>query len=260
MINQPVEGALLAKRRLQYQLRASEMPGAAMLAEILDLCAKGKPCRSAACPVCGRLFQAAAVSAVDHFIREPARALRSRMHATTIVPASGCLMPDALTLGAILQVKAEIEAALTDLNLPPSLVGVEVSFNEDTTGEVEPHWCVHCHGICLDWLSKAQREALRARFPPSPLVRRPTRVEPLDQDIRGRQYPFKSERCRRVTSLVTDDPARAPYRQTKDRPLRPAQAVTLALVEHQLGFEGRLLTHKISREAVLGHLRACRWA
>ena len=255
-INSP-EDADSAKRRLGHQLKTSEAPQAAALTITLGCCSKAKLCRSAACPVCGLAFQAAAVSTVDHFIREPARAIRDRMHALTIVPASGCVPPDALTLEAILQVKAKIAAALADLDLPPSITALEVSFNEDATGEVEPHWCIHGHGLGLDWLSKAQEDGLRAAFPRSRWVKRPIKSEALDQNIRGRQYPFKPERSRRVTDLVTDDPKRGPYRDTRHRPLRPDQAATLALVEHQLGFEGRLLTHKIEREVVLRLLWAC---
>ncbi len=88
-----------------------------------------------------------AVSAVDHFIRVPARSIRSRMHALTIVPADGCIAPDDLTVSEYRRVGAEITTAFERLSLPPSIVGLEVSFNEDLTGKVEPHWSVHGHVI-----------------------------------------------------------------------------------------------------------------
>lgn len=86
-----------ARVRLIGQLRRHNVPGATAVAAVLEACTDTHPCRSAACPLCGLAFQGAAVSIVDRFIRIPARAIRSRMHALTIVPASGCLTPNHLT-------------------------------------------------------------------------------------------------------------------------------------------------------------------
>ena len=248
------------RRSLLYQLRASDEPGAAAVAAILDTCTESKPCRSAACPVCAAAFQQAAVAVVEQHIREPARAIRNRMTALTIVPASGCFAPNDLTVEACERVAAEITTALATLGLPPAVIGFEVSFNEDITGKVEPHWCAHAHTNGLDWLSAAQDAGLRAAFPRSRLVKRPIKYELLDQNPQGRLYPFKAEHVRRVTQLKSDHPEREPYRETKRRELRPWQAVTLALVKHQRGFSGRLLTHGIDAEAVRGQLRGFGWA
>ena len=252
--------AVLAHRRLVNWLRASELQGAAGLAATLETCTTAGPCCSAACPRCGIAFQAAMVGAVDHFIRIPAQAIRGRMTATTIVPAAGCLAPDNLSTEACRTIAEEIVAAYASARLRPSLIGLEVSFNEDETGEVEPHWCVHGHGINLDWLSQAQDHALRAPFPPSQQVSKPVHVVELDCRLSGRQYPWKAERVRRVTFLNRGDGKRAPHRDTRHRALRVQQAVTLALIEHELGYAGRLLSHEIDREALRGHLGASWWA
>src|SRR4051812_5424409 len=87
-----------ARARLIRQLRASDEPGATAVADALDACTDSSPCRNAACPVCGLAFQEAAVSVVEHFIGVPARAVRNRMTAVTIVPASGCLPPDEISV------------------------------------------------------------------------------------------------------------------------------------------------------------------
>lgn len=87
----------------------------------------------------------------------------------------------------------------------------------------------------------------------------PVRIDPLDQRIAAQLYPFKVERFRRVTVLVTDHPTRRPYRDTIYRPLRPDQAVRLALVEHRLSFNRRLLIHGIEEEAIRRHLGALGW-
>lgn len=69
MARDPDAKASLARARLIHQLRASDEPGAAALADIFDACTPAHPCRSAACPVCGPAFQATAVALVDEFIR-----------------------------------------------------------------------------------------------------------------------------------------------------------------------------------------------
>lgn len=260
MAHDPHAKATLARARLIGQLRRSDETGAAAVAAVLAACTNVAPCRSAACPVCGLAFQATAVAVVEQHIRVPARAIRNRMTATTIVPATGCLAPDDLSVETCERVATEITAAFSTLGLPPAVIGFEVSFNEDTTGEVEPHWCPHGHSIGLNWLSAAQEEALRAAFPRTPLVKRPVKFDRLDKNPQGLRYPFKPEHVRRVTELVTDHPARAPYRDSKPRELRPWQAVSLAIVEHRRGFEGRLLTHGIDERVVRQQLQGLGWA
>lgn len=259
MITLPSEAAW-ARRHLTNQLRVSDEPGTAALAAILDTCTGTAPCRSAACPACALAFQQAAVAIVEEHIRTPARAIRNRMTALTIVPAAGCLQPDDLSAEACDRVADEIMAALTTLCLPPTAVGIEVSANEDMTGEVEPHWSAHGHLISLEWLSRAQKAGLRACFPPSRLVKRPIHCVPLDQRLEGRLYPWKPDHVRRVIVIKNDKPERGPYRGTRHRALRPGQAVSLALVEHQRGFGGRLRIHGIDEGAVRERLVAFRWA
>lgn len=242
--------ATLAHQHLIGQLRRSEVEAAAWVAEVLDSCSTERPCRSGACPVCGAAIQEVMVAIGGQFICVPARNVRNRAHALTIVPSTGCVAPDDLTVAVFKQVGAEIAAALARLAYLPTLIGLEASFNEDVTGEVESHWCVHGHTNGVDWPSATQENELKAAFPPSHWVKRPVRLDLLDSRIEGRRYPFKAERFRRVTQLVTDDPVRAPYRDSKHRPLRPWQAVSLAIVEHELGFERRLLTHAIDEAAV----------
>ncbi len=259
MARDPHTKAALAQARLIGQLQRSSEPGAAALAAVLAACTPATPCRSAACPLCGLAFQATAVSLVEEFVRIPARAIRNRMTALTIVPASGIVAPEALSVKDFERVGAEITAAFAAVDLPPTIIGLETSLNEDTTGRFEDHCCVHSHTNQYEWLSEAQTVGLRARFRPSALVRQPVECKPLDQRSEGRDYPFKPERGRRVTVWVTDHPTRAPYRDSKRRPLRPWQAVSLAIVEHRLGFGRRLLTHGIDEQLVRQRLLAAGW-
>ena len=220
MAHNPRTKATLARARLVGQLRRCDELGAAAVAAVLAACTDTHPCRSAACPVCGLAFQATAVALVEEFIRTPAREIRNRMTAITVVPAVGCVPPDALTVADFERVGAQITAAFAALNLPATIIGLEASFNEDTTGHFEDHWCGHTHSIQHDWLSKAQEEGLKDRFPRSRLIRRPVRCDRLDGRDEGRRYPFKPERVRRVHRLG-DGPSRT---STLPRLQAPASA------------------------------------
>ena len=259
MAQDPHKKATVAHRRLIGQLRRSNQPGAVAVAAHLEACEPATPCRSLACPVCGVAFQEAMVTVGDRFIRTPAWAVRDRTHQLTIVSETGCVGLDELSAEVFERVGTEIAAALADLGLPPALISLEASFNEDTTGRLPPHWCAHTHGFGLDWVSAAQERSLKDRFRPSPWVRNPVRIDLLDQRIAAQRYHFKAERYRRVTVLKTDHPTRKPFRDTDYRPLRPDQAVRLALVEHELGFGKRLLIHGIEEEAVRRHLASLGW-
>ncbi|WP_152047144.1 hypothetical protein [Aureimonas psammosilenae] len=250
--------ATMARKWLIGHLRASDLPEATVLALILERCAATKPCRSPACAACGLAFQAAAVSIVERFIREPARSIRGRMHASTIVPGTHFVAPDALTVEAISGVGAEIANAFERCDLPPAIIGLETSFNEDKTGASDPHWCPHGHSLGQDWLSDATVRALREAFPKSHHVQRPVRVDLLDDDERARRYPFKSERSRRVTEWSESD-GRNRHRVTRHRPMRPDQATRLALVEHQFGFHRRLVFHGIDEDAACRDLKGLGW-
>lgn len=251
--------ALIERARLIYQLRNSTSPGATALADVLTACKQMSCCQSAACPVCGLAFQRVAADIVGTFIDAPARAVRGRMTALTIIPEAGCVRPDALATDVFRHVGNQITTAFSALGLPAAITGLEASFNEDCTNEVEPHWCVHGHGLQRDWLSAAQVAALKQMFPRSQFVKRPVMCVPLDHNQTGRIYPFKPERFRRVTRWISNHPQRRPYRDTKSRHLRPSQAVGLAIAEHELGFGGRLLVHAIDEKRVEQHLIALGW-
>lgn len=239
-----------AKARQIYQLTEDASRPALALAAILSACSAAEPCRSGACRTCGRTFQRAASNFTDTTIR--ARAPRGRMTALTIVPGAGCVPPGELTVETCAEVAIVIQAALRAEGIGPALLGLDVSFNEDLTGEVPPHWSVHAHGVTSDWLTRLQKRGLRLAFPKTELVSRPVNTEPLDGEHAGLLYPFKPERTRRETYLDSrEDDEREPCRNTRKRSLRPAQAVELALVEHRVGLAGRLIGCGISVESVL---------
>lgn len=131
--------------------------------------------------------------------------------------------------------------------------------NEDPVGNRPPFWALHTHVHALDWPSEATLTRLRSNYPKSDLVARPVRCDLFDGDPRAPLYAFKPKRSHRERRRIMDDPERAPYWTTQDRPLRPDQAVELALIEHELGFDWRLLNHQIEEGAVITHLASVGW-
>ena len=254
--------AVTLRRRLIDRLHIHGTPEAVALADALDACSPTLPCNSGACPVCGGDFQLVVVELVDREIKVAARTIRGRMHLGTIVPIIGCVEPDALTVDVCCQVRAAVTEALIACGIPPCLVAIDISFNEDATGVTPPHWCVHVHWIGLNWLSKVQVDALKQRFPSSSLVKKPVDHATLDTNPSARFYAYKPQRVRRVSHIASAkaDGSRGAYRDTKRYKLRPSQSVTLALVEHELGYRGRLINHGISRNAVKAVVDAFEWA
>ena len=238
-------------RRLIYQLRDSGCPEDRRLANVLAPCTIELPCRSAACIHCGRDFQRVAFDLTKQEISVWARRnLRGRMSALTLVPTEGCLAPGDLTATACRRVVANVVDALDACGLSIYALSLDISFNEDTTGKLEPHWCSHVHAQTADWLTVAEDKGLKKAFPISRLVSTPVKVLPLNSDEAGQFYIFKPDRIRRETYLNGSHPNRHPFRDSKRRTLRPRQAVQLAHVDHELGFEYRLITNGIDENAV----------
>ena len=257
MANTPINaryqvGAAVEQHRLINRLRGLDTAEADALAEILTTCTSDAPCNSGACPVCGGDFQLRAVELAKQEIGIPARAVRRRMHGLTLVPSIGCVAPDALSAAVCRRVRAAVAAALVECDLPPNLFAIDISFNEDALGIIPSHWCVHGHGAGLNWLMREQVEALKGLFPKTQLVSTPVNHQQLDHDEKALLYPYKPARIRRVSDIVPAAPngGRASHRDTKRRSLRPWQSATLALVEHEVGYRGRLIGHKINADAL----------
>lgn len=245
---------VLQQRRMIRWLKAAEHdPAAAALAAIIAECEPAKPCFSGACPVCGEGFQGFGMGVVERLIARPARGqLRGRMAMVSLIPPGGCVGPGELTAAMIAQAVDEMLAALKTAEMPACVIGVDISFDEDQTGQVPSHWCVHGHGPCLDWPAVAQLEALRRALPGTAMTSRPVHVKRLDglSDERVAAYAFKPKRVRRVTYLDRSAEGRSPFRNTHIHELRPDQQVALANAEHEFGLMRRLVIHGLEADEV----------
>lgn len=247
-----------ARSTLVRHLRSDGEADAVALAERVAACAPDRPCNSGACPVCGLRFQQKAAGLVERFIRAPSREVRGRAHMLTIIPAEGVIELGRLDPDDFSAVRALVRSLFEKLRLPPAIIGIEAAAHEDPTRSVEPIWVIHAHALGVDWLTEAERNELGSEVSAHPRVKRPVKYQALDARPNADLYPFKPQRERSVTNWVRNergDPTRD--RESKDRPLRPDQAVELALVDDAVGFKGRLALHQIDRGAVRQHWRAC---
>lgn len=241
------------RRMIRWLNAAKDDREAVALGAIIAKCEPGKPCFSGACPMCGVGFQRFAMRVVDQLIAQPARGeLRGRMAMVSLIPATGCADPEKLSVETMLDAQSEMLAALSMAEMPPCVLGIDISLNEDETGRVPTHWSVHGHGQALDWPSPAQVEALRRAIPPTTLTSRPVHIKRLDgtSDERVAAYAFEPERVRRVSYLDRSTKDRRPFRNTHRRELRPEQHVALAMVEHEFGLMRRLATHGLDADEV----------
>lgn len=251
-----------AQARLVRYLRATTARGAGALAAVLESCTARSPCQSGACLRCGRDLQRAHARLVEEAIRTPARALRNRASLITLVPASACVEPGALTAQLLGSVRSQVAEAAMAAGLGPTVFGLDISYNVDLQGETDPYWMPHSHGTGLDWLSEAQNTKLRDDFPASGPIRRPVDVRELDGRPNGPEYAAKPDRFQRESYVNPGKPGaeRGPYRDTRYHALRVEQAVELALVEHEVGLRARVITHGIADEVVERHLGGFNWA
>lgn len=232
------------------------------LAAVLVACTDADPCLSGACTECGGRLQLAAVDLADRFVREPARALRGRMTMITVVPSWGCVLPGELDVAVCRRVLAAVRAGAVASGITPSIFSLDISFNEDLTGNgPPPHWCVHVAGLVADWFSKAQEKPFRDAFSRSDWVKRPVWFEPIDASGVADLYALKPDRGRRVTDWNEHrlNARGGPSTNTKRRGLRAIQADELAMVEHQLGLAGRVIGCGIDDDAVERALGGFNW-
>ncbi|WP_156652713.1 hypothetical protein [Methylobacterium sp. Leaf86] len=232
------------------------------LAAILVACTEADPCLSGACTQCGGRLQLAALDLADRFVRGPARAMRGRMTMITVVPSWGCVLPGDLDEAVCQRVLAAVKAAAVASGITPSIFSLDISFNEDLTGEgPPPHWCVHAAGLATDWFSQAQQARFRFAFPRSDWVKRPVWFEPIDASGVAERYALKPDRGRRVTHWDEHrlNASGGPSTKTTPRGLRAIQADELAMVEHQLGLAGRVIGCGIDDDAVERALGGFNW-
>ncbi|WP_298961042.1 hypothetical protein [uncultured Methylobacterium sp.] len=236
---------------LTKRLKRSASPESLNLASILSQCEPRNPCFSGACIICGRRMQAACCELVDERLRSLAKQVRGRMTSYHLVPAYGMVDVGNLTHRSISAFSKKVFRLLSEAKVSPSAFCIDITLNDMPNTEFKPYWCIHVHGIAVDWPSAEQVYNLKQALTRSSEIKRPVRVEPLDERLEGVAYLFKPERSRRERSLCTPVFGhRGPYHDTHRRALRPQQSVELALAEHDYGLGQRIFTIGISSSSV----------
>lgn len=226
------------------------------IADLLELCSAELPCCSGACRRCLRDLQTAGIAMErDHIQGVADRTMRGRTGRATLIPVEGWAAPGELDESHLEAVREATFRALELAKIPRAICGIEVSYNEDQTGEVPDHWQAHSCLIVPDWLSEEQQKHFTVVCPGE----RAVFVERLDERDEGPAYAFKPERERRVTVLNTTHPTRQPFRDTKGYELRPWQRVILATAEHRFGLGRHQLIVGITLDEVKRSIVGLEW-
>ncbi len=159
------------RKRAIKRLRrfGKDNPKALRVADRLASCQPDSRCMSGACPECARAWQRWSVAATAAFLESQPRKFRTIL---SPVHADGIAEPGTLCstgpLGHLDILEPTVLSALARVGIRTAILGVDISFNEDRDGEVEPHWLIHLRGLVPKRLSKRTDKALRGKFPVRP--------------------------------------------------------------------------------------------
>jgi hypothetical protein len=193
---------------------------------------------SGGCPECGRAYTRWFVSSADTLLQEHGGeiAVLSLVHADLSVPV-GELTPEHLN-----KAKRKIQKILTKAGVTTFIGGIDVSANEDETGEVEPYYQIQTWILApMDQVKVAERK-LRKSFPRTKATPRPVKIQAWDGNIRALAYSLKNIFDRRVSYLrkTSEDGSQHRCRNTRDRSLRVEQHIELAITLDRAGLHARL--------------------
>jgi hypothetical protein len=204
------------------------------LARYLKGCTSIKPCWSPACKSCGRAVQRAVVRLFGDYIDES-------FHVISIVTETGQLPEDSNAALPIEPFKEEICAVLQSVNVSEAFGGIDISMNEHLTADFVPHWQLQAWLFVRSTQAGPAVKALRKAFPKTQSIPKPVHGCKFDGDPAGIAYALKPNFDRRITLPATDEKRR----NTRDRPLRSAQAVKLALLLDLETLTARLILHGV---------------
>lgn len=237
-----------ARKRLRRFGRGNKEAQA--LADVLDLCAPGTRCYSAACAVCSRAFQRWLVVAIDEFLARENGGQAQGSTATALIHCAGAAAPGKLDIEAFRALRTFVSTALTSAGIDAAVFGTDLSFNRDREGTFQPHWSQHFHGHVPGKLGVSAESRLRKLFPRCTCngISRPVQVTEFDGNLAGLGYPHRPGAGGREgysQTKATADGGTRTCRNTRGRPLTGQQFVEAMLFLHRVGLIGRLLLHGV---------------
>jgi hypothetical protein len=120
--------------------------------------------------------------------------------------------------------------------------GFDISGNEHEDGEFDPYFAPHIFAFIPGVDIKLGEMDFRAFFPADDQTPRPLRISLFDGNPAAFAYAFKSEFFRRnaLHRHPQRDGARS-FLSTREKPMRDAQRVELAIALHRAGLASRIL-------------------
>lgn len=218
----------------------STLVGRAGFVKKLAGCSVLRPCGSGACPRCGRAIQRWFVAEVSSL---PGLA-DGQWSIISIVPDFGRFPLNEATGETLRRFRGNLEAILNLAGIEKTIGGIDVSINEHSAGEFETH------GQLQAWLlvPGSQRtgevyQLLRSLLRKTRSNLRPLHIAPFDGRLPGIAYALKWTFSRRVTLPREVDQRGNTIRRrnTRHRALRVQQALLLARMLHDGGFEARVV-------------------
>ena len=150
--------------------------------------------------------------------------------------AEGKLDPDTM----FQRLRRHLRFSLQAAGIRHALGGFDISMNEHQDGKFVPHWRPHAWILISTKNPKGLRNHLKTRFPASKRVRRPLRIARYDGSPTALAYALKTDFWRRVSLPRKRTALMTTRRNTRNRPLRSAQKVELALALHRTGLADRV--------------------
>jgi hypothetical protein len=228
------------RRQKLCEVLATGDSAACNLAGVLSGCRKGHRCRSAACPVCARMFR---VIWCGH-LAQAVHASCCDWYAVNLVP------PDLRFLRGQLhsfhpnvfkdRLRKQFERGKLGISRTAIVGGIDVALQIFEDPRRQPEWRPHAYFLVRGMAEGVIKAALREHYPADDDTRRPLRITQLDQTpldaIKVATYSLKatfSARSPTTDSLGNDD--------TQKEFIPDDSWIELAPLLHRWGFDGRLI-------------------
>lgn len=217
--------------QLAMWLEKDGTKAAGAVATVLDSCRPNFPCQRWACPMCCHTFQTGLAAAVVDLWDpdEPTSTM-------TLIPEDGVIpydeLPDFDLLNFVRRHTEALKRAWGKGKV--AMVAAELSLN--TFDNANPVWQAHLHVTLEGELSRDAEKRIRRRYASHPElgIHRPVRIEVAEPgDLTTvTEYPLKGV-IRRSAYKCQPKPERKrrPHLVTASQPLKPHQAVRLALIQ-----------------------------
>lgn len=205
---------------------------ARVVCEAVQSCRPGARCRSGACRKCLRASHQFNILSGEDVIRQ----LGGRWCAVSVVSRAIRFAPGELDAAVLFGgLRKRIDEALSKAGHVRAYGVFGLSFNEHPDSKVASHWRPSARIYVQTNDIDALRCALKAAFPVSKVTRRPVRIRLYD----GRRVSFPSSTSwvvpmRQTVAARERDDGTFARRNTRDRPLRVAQQIELAVALHRI--------------------------